>query len=131
MIPMTYKPWPGMERSALLNVVETLYGKSEIVTYRASTASRALIERFAGTCKNQGIAFVLAGTGRDGRTVSALKWAADRGMKSVNIAADLTKPENVLSDKHPNARAHVEMAEALEPAVLQGLNAPPAAGNAL
>lgn len=127
LVSMAYEPWPLMRDSALVNKLETLANKAQVLTHDANGVSRALLERFTETCRKHGIEFILAGAARESRTDAVLRWAADRGIPAQNIAVDLELPGNALADKHPSAKAHELMANALEPLVLRHLGGAPSA----
>jgi lysophospholipase L1-like esterase len=121
LVSMAYEPWPLMRSSALVNKLETLANKAQVLTQDANGVSRALLTRFAEICRAHGTTFVLAGAAPDSRTDAVLRWAGDRGIPTVSIAADLELPGNALPDKHPSPKAHQQMANALEPVVLREL----------
>ncbi|NUP07113.1 MAG: SGNH/GDSL hydrolase family protein [Polyangiaceae bacterium] len=112
---LRYEPWPLMTRSAFVNLIEENYNRTQVITSHAERVSQALIEEFHQVAADHGTEFVLLGIFANARTTQMLRWAESKGIRSLDISVDYSKPENItVSDAHPSAHAHSSFAQSIE-----------------
>ena len=104
--PVVYRPWPGMQHSALVHLVEQRWNAWERRRARGPEVTAALVDRFVDAAKGAGARVVVAGIA--GRTDALLERAAQRGATPLSMALDLDAPgmRNLPHDGHPSAKAH-------------------------
>ncbi|MBK8256607.1 MAG: SGNH/GDSL hydrolase family protein [Polyangiaceae bacterium] len=120
--PLEYDPWPFQQTSALVNVIEEGYNKFTVLSSGAKSIAMAILTRFFELCQKRNITFVLAGINMDGRTAATLQWAAEKGMVTIDMSLDHTKPENVVpGDGHPSPKVHAHYAETLGGVITKAL----------
>ena len=113
MSPVEYTEFPLMRASALMHFAEQQYDRWEIRRARSDQVSAELMRRWAIFCRDQGIAFVVAGISSDsGPMLAHLKQI---GIRTVDISVALREPgnTNLPHDNHPSARANQEYARKL------------------
>jgi hypothetical protein len=117
MTTIRYDTWPLERHSALVNWLHDKWNKVEILSSHPEEISKAVIRRMSEICAQHGVAFVLAGILDNQRTRDVLAWAGQQGMTTVEIAVPLTPANQVPGDGHPNAGAHAQYADKLEPVI--------------
>ncbi len=117
MAEMTYREFPLMRYSALVNFVETIYDvKVENRFYRSHEVSKAIIKEFAQLAEANEIPLLVAGLLPDPLTSDMLAYAKDEGIITADISVDLSQPgnRNWPHDPHPSAAANAQYAQRLE-----------------
>jgi hypothetical protein len=113
MSPVEYTEFPLMRASALVHFAEQQYNRWEISRAHSDIVSLELMRRWAVFCRDEGIAFVVAGISSDsGPMLEALE---KMGLRTVNISVRLLEPgnTNLPHDNHPSAKANQEYARKL------------------
>lgn len=113
--PLDYAPWPGQQTLAFVHWLEESYCALENRWARGQAVSVALLQAFAHECREQGVAFVVAGITRGKDTARVLQACAERGIPTVDISVSLSEPgsRNWPHDDHPSARSQAEYARKL------------------
>lgn len=104
----SYRGFFLLRHSALANFLDLALGKAEEKALRSHEVSERIVDLFAEAARNAGSRFVLAGINATPPTRSMIAYARERGIPSVDISVDMTKPENrVAWDGHPSAAANI------------------------
>ena len=116
MAQVTYREFPFMRYSALLNLLEETYNRLESRFTKPPEVTKAIVKDFLALAQAQGIKFVVAGLTADPLTAEMLAYCRQEGATTVDLAVDLTMPKYRLSpyDSHPNAVANIAYAQKLE-----------------
>ncbi len=111
--PLAYNPWPLMNVSAGVHMLESIYNTKDSRSHQADQVAAELVRRWAVFCKEQGIEFVVAGISSDSQVM--LDFCKDIGIKNVFIAVPLSEDihRNVPHDSHPSPLANTIYAERL------------------
>jgi hypothetical protein len=113
---MTYREFPLMRVSALVNFIETTYDyKIEDAFYHSHAVSQALIKEFHRLAQAQGIELVVAGLLADRLTADTLAFSSAEGIQTVDISVDLSirAHRNWPHDPHPSPAANQQYAQKL------------------
>lgn len=117
MAEMTYREFPLMRYSALMNLVETTYDyKVEDAFYNSHEVSKAIIREFHQLTKTHGIEWVVVGLLSDRLTADTLAYSQSEGIMTADISVDLSIPanRNLPHDPHPSPAANRQYAQKLE-----------------
>jgi hypothetical protein len=117
MADMTYREFPLMRTSALMNLIETTYDyKVEDAFYQSHEVTKAIIREFHRQAKAQGIELVVAGLLADRLTADTLASSRGQGISTVDISVDLSlrANRNLPHDPHPSPAANQQYAQKLE-----------------
>ncbi|MFH1800840.1 MAG: SGNH/GDSL hydrolase family protein [Candidatus Omnitrophota bacterium] len=108
-----YHEFPLMRHSALINLIEECYNKTEAKAVNSPEVTERTLVDFDRTANGNGIPFVVAGIDSDSSTV--LSEMRARGISTVDISVDLSNPiyRNGPHDSHPSALANQKYAENL------------------
>ncbi|MCL4302179.1 MAG: SGNH/GDSL hydrolase family protein [Anaerolineae bacterium] len=113
---MTYREFPLMRVSALMNFIETTYDyKVEDAFYHSHAVSQALIKQFDRLAQAHGIKLVVAGLLSDHLTADTLAFSTAEGIPTVDISVDLSirAHRNWPHDTHPSPAANRQYAQKL------------------
>jgi hypothetical protein len=113
---MTYREFPLMRDSALMNLIETTYDyKVEDAFYESHTVSKAIIREFSRLAKAHAVELVVAGLLSDPLTADMLAYSREQGITTVDISVDLSIPanRNWPHDPHPSPAANRRYAQKL------------------
>jgi hypothetical protein len=116
MAEMSYREFPLMRTSALMNFIETTYDyKVEDAFYNSHTVTQAIIKEFHQLAKEQGIELVVVGLLPDRLTSNTLAYSARQGITTADISVDLSiRPyRNWPHDPHPSPAANQQYAQKL------------------
>lgn len=110
---LDYQPWPLMNVSAAIHMMETLYNQRDASAHQSDQVTAELIRRWALFCKEQGILFAVAGISSDSGKM--LEFCTELGIRNVLIAVPLSedKNRNLPHDDHPSPLANGVYAERL------------------
>jgi hypothetical protein len=113
MSPVEYTEFPLMRASALMHFAEQQYDRWEIRHAHSDLVTAELMRRWAIFCRDQGIAFVVAGISSDSGPM--LEFLQKMGIRTVDISVPLREPgnTNLPHDNHPSAKANKEYARKL------------------
>lgn len=107
---------PLLRRSALVHALEILYDdRFEDLLVRSHAVTLALLDRLIISCRDRGIAVVVADLSSDRTSRDTLAHCQAAGAATVDVAVDLSRPENnnLPYDSHPSPRAARLYAERL------------------
>lgn len=116
MAEMTYREFPLMRNSALMNLIETTYDdKVEDAFYESHAVTKAIIREFGRLAKAHGVELVVAGLLSDPLTTDTLAYSREQGITTVDISVDLSIPahRNWPHDPHPSPAANRQYAQKL------------------
>ncbi|HXV44819.1 MAG TPA: SGNH/GDSL hydrolase family protein [Anaerolineae bacterium] len=116
MAEMSYREFPLMRTSALMNFIETTYDyKVEDAFYNSHTVTQAIIKEFHQLAKEQGIELVVVGLLPDRLTTDTLAYSAGQGIMTADISVDLSRRSyrNWPHDPHPSPAANQQYASKL------------------
>ncbi len=116
MAEITYREFPLMRTSALMNLIETTYDyKVEDAFYHSHEVTKAIIKEFHRLAEAQGIELVVAGLLSDRLTTDMLAYSRSEGMTTVDISVDLSLQanRNLPHDPHPSPTANRRYAQKL------------------
>jgi hypothetical protein len=113
MSPVEYTEFPLMRVSALMHFAEQQYNRWEISRANSDVVSAELMRRWAIFCRDNGIAFIVAGISSDSGPM--LETVGRLGLRTVDISVPLREPgnTNLPHDNHPSAKADKEYARKL------------------
>ena len=113
---VVYTEVPLMDRSALINFLETTYNDLEERYHDSHAVSEALVVDMARIAREHGVRFIVAGISRAPATSRMLDFARAQGIDAIDIAVDPSDVSytNLPHDPHPNARANRHYADRLE-----------------
>ncbi len=113
MTDVVYRDVPLARYLALMQLINERYNDLEERCIPSHEISKRIVLDFASMVKREGIEFVVAGIDTD--SAGMLAWLTRQGIKTVDIAVDLSKQENRNwpYDSHPNARANAQYARQL------------------
>jgi hypothetical protein len=109
-----YRGFGWIKVSALAELADEAYGPLEVRLLRSHRVSELLVEQLAREAVGHGVHFVIAGISRDAGTGAMLRYAATRGIPSIDVSVDLGRWGNRIRwDGHPNGVANDKSAERL------------------
>jgi hypothetical protein len=104
-----------MRRSALIDLIETLYYKYEDRSVDSHAVSEALVMEMARLAEKHNAKFVVAGINRNPGMLAMLEFARKNAIASFDISVDPNISANqLLNDSHPSAIATQTYADRLE-----------------
>lgn len=116
MAEMTYREFPLMRSSALINFIETTYNyKVEDVFYNSHAVTQAIIKAFQRLAQERGIKVVVVGLLSDRLTADTLAFSEREGIPTADISVDLSirAHRNWPHDPHPSPTANQLYAQKL------------------
>jgi siroheme synthase (precorrin-2 oxidase/ferrochelatase) len=116
MADVDYLELPLLRHSALVHLIDQVYGIIEEKMIRSHQVSEKVVQEFYRVSQQKSIALVVAGITDSESTRDMLTFCRARGIPSVNISVDLEKEgnRNLPHDLHPSAKANAEYAAKLE-----------------
>jgi hypothetical protein len=117
MAEMTYREFPLMRTSALMNFIETTYdSKVEDAFYNSHAVTQAIIKEFHHRAQARGVELVVVGLLSDRLTTEMLAFSQNEGLMTQDISVDLSSRSNRNwpHDSHPSPVANQQYAQKLE-----------------
>ncbi|MCP5348437.1 MAG: SGNH/GDSL hydrolase family protein [Gammaproteobacteria bacterium] len=116
-----YEGLPGIEFSAVLNLLDDAYNSLERMLLRERDVTAALFERMAALAKRYGFELFVAGLSPDKATVEMLQRVELLGISTIDMAMPFWEPEfnNMPWDSHPNTAGQEIYAQKLERELLR------------
>jgi hypothetical protein len=110
-----YRPFPLMEHSAFIHMLEEKYNAIEDRFYNSHKVTKAIIEEFIDLSRRNNITPVVASFSRNQSTYDILMHAYGLGVVSGDISVDMFDSRNVNMphDGHPTAYANEQFADKL------------------
>lgn len=116
MAEMTYREFPLMRTSALMNFIETTYDyKVEDAFYNSHAVTQAIIKAFQRLAQEHGSEVVVVGLLSDRLTADTLAFSEPEGIPTADISVDLSirAHRNWPHDPHPSPAANQQYAQKL------------------
>ncbi len=116
MAEMTYREFPLMRVSALMNFIETTYDyKVEDTFYNSHAVTQAIIKAFHRLAQKHGLEVVVVGLLSDRLTTDTLAFSKHAGIPTADISVDLSirANRNWPYDPHPSPAANQQYAQKL------------------
>jgi hypothetical protein len=99
-----YPGFAWIKASALAEMVDEAYGPIQVRQLRSHRVSELLVDQLAREAGDHGVRLAIAGISREAGTDAMLRYAAERGIPSVDLSVDLLRWGNRIRwDGHPSA----------------------------
>lgn len=113
--PLSWKPWPLIQRSALVHAAEQSWNEMEFSWIRTRIISYALMGEIQRWCEARKIPLLIAGMDHNDFTLRAMTYFRSIGLHTVDLAVDNSLCGMTFQplDPHPTALANEQMADKL------------------
>lgn len=119
---LEYKPWPLMQYSAFIHLLEITFNKFYDKKSINHKISKLIVDEFKKICTKHKIKLILSGMTLDDNTKDMLDYGTVNKISTCNMQLDIgLKKNNLLPyDSHPNARANTYYAGQLYKIIISG-----------